>query len=114
MKTAKSHYCSICKSSIKLLAILVFCFLAACSRQNNTKQILSTENQFQISESAININTAAEIDLEKLPNIGAATAREIIEHRNEFGSFAKPEHVILVRGISDERFREIRHLIKVE
>jgi competence protein ComEA len=94
--------------------LLVFVFLFACSRQNNTKQLLSTENPIQISESAININTASAKELEKLPNIGAKKAAEIIEHREKFGAFRKPEYLMLVRGISDKRFREIRNLIRVE
>ncbi|MEZ5428159.1 MAG: helix-hairpin-helix domain-containing protein [Pyrinomonadaceae bacterium] len=67
-----------------------------------------------ISDSAVNINTANETELEKLPHIGPGTAREIIEHRKRFGKFRKPEHLLLIRRISDKKFREISHLIKVE
>jgi len=114
MKTLNSYYFSICKSSIKLPAMLIFCFLTACTRQNNTKQILSVENQLQISAAAVNINTASAAELEKLPRIGQHTAQEIIEHREKFGKFRKPEYLMFVRGMSDRRFREIRSLIRVE
>ena len=99
---------------LKLLLIAVFCFLILNCVTKQTKQVLSTENQILVSESAININTAFAAELERLPDIGAKTAQEIIRHREKFGSFRKPEHLMLVRGISDTRFRQIRNLIKTE
>ncbi len=99
---------------VKLLLLIICSCLFACSRQKNTKQILSIENQIQISESAININTASSKELERLPSIGAKTAQAIVEQREKFGKFRKPEYVMLVQGFSDKRFREIQSLIKVE
>ncbi len=99
---------------VKLLLLIIFSFLFACSRQKNTKQILPIENQVQISESTININLASAPELEKLPRIGAKTAQAIVEHREKFGKFRKPEYVMFVQGVSDKRFREIQSLIKVE
>ena len=114
LKIAKPQYFNICPFFIKLISLtIIFCF-AVCCGQNQTKQVLSVENQIITSESAININTASPQELEKLPNIGAKTAQQIIEHREKFGRFSKTEHLLLVRGISDRRFREIRNLIKTE
>jgi competence ComEA-like helix-hairpin-helix protein len=62
----------------------------------------------------INVNTASAIELETLPGIGRALAERIIEHREKFGGFRRPEHLIIVRGISDKRFRALRDLITVE
>ncbi len=114
MKTHNSNYYNSCKMFVKLLLLIIFSFLFACSRQKNTKQILPIENQVQISESAININLASAPELEKLPRIGAKTAQAIVEHREKFGKFRKPEYVMFVQGVSDKRFREIQSLIKVE
>ncbi len=99
---------------IKLLLLIICCFLFACSRQKSIKQVLSTENQIQISESAININTASAAELEKLPRVGAKTAQAIVEHREKFGKFRKPEYVMFIQGVSDKRFREVQSLIKIE
>jgi competence protein ComEA len=88
--------------------------LFACDRQNKTKQILPGENRIRVSESAININTSSAVELKKLPHIGEQTAREIIEYRTKHGKFRKSEHLMFVRGISDERFRELKNLVKVE
>jgi competence ComEA-like helix-hairpin-helix protein len=62
----------------------------------------------------ININTAAANELETLPGIGKGLAERIIEHRERFGSFRRIEHLIIVRGISDRRFRGLQDLITVE
>jgi len=114
MQIRKSCYFNAYTCVYKLLPFLICCLLFACSRQNNTKQILSVENPIQVSESAININTASAAELEKLPHVGEQTAKEIIEHRAKFGRFRKPEHLMFVRGISDERFRELKNTVKVE
>ncbi len=62
----------------------------------------------------ININTASAQELEKLPGIGRGFARRIVEHREKYGAFRRPEHLIMVRGLSDKRFRALRDLITVE
>ena len=62
----------------------------------------------------ININTASATELEMLPGIGKALAARIIEHREKYGPFRRVEHLIIVRGISDKRFRALRELITVE
>ncbi len=77
-------------------------------------KVLSAQNQITPSESSININTASAEELEKLPHVGARIARRIVEHREKYGKFRKPEYLLLVDGISDRHFREMRNLIKVE
>lgn len=62
----------------------------------------------------ININTASAKELETLPGIGKALAERITEHREKYGLFRRPEHLIIVRGISDKRFRALRDLVTVE
>ena len=114
MRSGKSHYFYIYDFPFKLLLPAILCFLTLNCVTKQPKQFLSTENPVLVSKSAVNINTASAEELEKLPNIGAKTAQEIINHREKFGAFRKPEHLLLVRGISDKRFREIKQLIKAE
>ena len=68
----------------------------------------------QQDSTRININTASAAELEKLPGVGRVLAERIIEHREQYGPFRRPEHLIIVRGISDRRFRALRELITVE
>lgn len=70
--------------------------------------------QSSASKPLININTATASELEQLPGIGARTASRIIEQRERYGRFRRAEHLLVVRGISDRRFRELRALITVE
>ena len=62
----------------------------------------------------MNINTASAEELEKLPGVGKVLAARIIEHRQNYGPFRRPEELIIVPGISDRKFREMRPLITVE
>ena len=62
----------------------------------------------------VNINTASPEDLERLPGIGKALAARIVAHRQQYGRFRRAEHLIMVRGISDRRFRALRAQVTVE
>ena len=63
---------------------------------------------------AVNINTATAAELTRIPYIGEKTAERIVAFREANGRFRRPEELLLVQGISDERFRRIRHLIRTE
>ena len=62
----------------------------------------------------ISLNRASREELEKLPGIGPALAERIVEHRTRYGPFRRVEHLLMVRGISDRRFREMRPHITAE
>jgi competence ComEA-like helix-hairpin-helix protein len=88
-------------------------------KDNISTQSPATASRNQIasemaSNQRLNINTASAKELEKLPGIGKVLAARIVEHREKYGLFRRPEHLIMVRGISDKRFRTLRDLITVE
>ena len=62
----------------------------------------------------ININSAPAKELEALPGIGKGLAERIVEHRQKYGPFRRAEHLMMVRGISETRFRALRDLVTVE
>lgn len=62
----------------------------------------------------ININTASLEQLEKLPGVGKAIGERIVAHREQYGPFRRVEHLMMVRGISDKKFRQLRALITIE
>ncbi len=66
------------------------------------------------SNSLININTASIIELQNLPGIGEQTAKNIIDFRNENGSFEKEEDIMKVPGIKENKFRSIKDFITVD
>jgi competence ComEA-like helix-hairpin-helix protein len=88
--------------------------LLSCDWQKEAKQVLLTENQVIVSETAISINIATAEELKKILHIGDGLAQKIVEHREKFRRFRKAEHLMLVDGISDNKFREVRSLIRVE
>ena len=115
-------------STTILLVALVFSF-SACARRARHKPLTTqpkandqqsgrspqaADAANQTNAQLININTAPVGELEKLPGIGKGLATRIIEHREKWGAFRRPEHLIAVRGISDRRFRALRDLITVE
>ena len=61
----------------------------------------------------ININTASETELQKLPRIGPATAKKIIEYRNQHGAFKKIEDIKNVPRIGEKTFEKLKDLITV-
>ena len=68
----------------------------------------------QTRPSAININTATVDDLERLPHIGRKTAETIVEFRNANGPFRRVEHLMLIRGVSETRFAELRPILRAD
>jgi competence protein ComEA len=62
----------------------------------------------------VSVNRASREELEKLPGIGPALAARIVEHRERFGPFQRAEHLMLVRGISERRFRQLHPYIDAE
>ena len=97
------------------LVIIALCWLMLGGCARDIKNSPETPgNKPVIPENAVDINAATAEELEKLPRIGSETARKIVEHREKYGKFRRPEHLILVKGISDKKFREIREFVKAE
>lgn len=98
---------------VALLFTIVLLSLACATRPS--PNVAATGTSFLTSAPGtpqrMNINSATAHELEKLPGIGKAIAERIIEHRDKYGPFRRAEHLILVRGISDRKFRELRDLI---
>ena len=62
----------------------------------------------------ININTATSGELERLPGIGPAFAARIVEHRQRYGPFRRVEHLLIVPGISERRFAQLRPFVSTQ
>jgi comEA protein len=104
---------------LTLLIALAYGFflLAACTRL--PRNHIPHTKSFEAATSAakvppINLNAASIAELEKLPGIGPVLAERIVNYRAENGRFRRAEHLMMVRGISDKKFRELRSLIRVE
>ena len=67
----------------------------------------------QTPNSPINLNSATATQLETLPGIGPGLATRILEYRHKHGPFKRPQDLIIVRGMSAKRFRQLAALIRV-
>ncbi|MDL2281216.1 helix-hairpin-helix domain-containing protein [Selenomonadales bacterium OttesenSCG-928-I06] len=61
----------------------------------------------------ININTANQDDLEKLPGIGPKLAERIIEYREKNGNFKEKTNIKRVDGIGDKKYQAIENNIQI-
>ncbi len=64
-----------------------------------------------LPDGRININVADEKELDKLPGIGPAMAKRIVEYRMENGPFQTPEEIKHVKGIGDAKFEKMKDKI---
>ena len=96
---------------IKTLTLLLTFSLSGCS----TRQVYETSTDaVPPLSNAVNINTASVDDLEKLPDIGPKTAESIVNYRLANGPFRRLEHLMLIRGMSERRFLELRPYIRAD
>ena len=92
--------------------LLGSCLILGCSSRRNTQ--FSNEHSrlnVAVSVSVININLATAAELERLPTVGPSLAQKIIDHRTRYGRFRKPEHLLVIDGVSEKRFRAFRKYI---
>ncbi|MDN5359723.1 MAG: competence protein ComEA [Thermotogaceae bacterium] len=73
----------------------------------------SKQEQHHSEEERININRASQLQLEKLPGIGPVKARSIVEYRELNGDFNDLPDLILVKGIGEKTFEQIKPMITI-
>lgn len=61
----------------------------------------------------VNINTATIEELDELPGVGEATARAIVEDREQNGPFSVPEDLMRVSGIGEKKYAKLEGRIYV-
>lgn len=71
-------------------------------------------NQSADDDGTVNINTAGISELERLPGIGPALAKAIIEYRDANGRFQSVADVQRVKGIGKKKYAKIKDLIRTE
>ncbi len=93
-----------------LVLVIIFAAVSACS----TRVEYDRSSLVNLSANSLNINVASADELEKLPGIGRKTAETIVAFRNENGPFRRVEHLLLIRGVSETRFIELRPYLRAE
>lgn len=75
---------------------------------SNAKNEINNKNK-----NKININTATQTELETLPGIGPSIALKIINYKKEKGKFNNIEEIKNVSGIGENKYNQIKDLIKI-
>ena len=82
-----------------------------------TEGVGENKQEYNIGDSdkiMVNINTANELELEKVPGIGSVLAKRIVEYRKENGKFNSIEDIKNVTGIGSSKFNNIKNYICVK
>ena len=81
--------------------------------ESNAKLQVEEESKDDNKNDVININTATKEELLNIPYVGESKADDIINYRNENGSFKTIEELMNVSGIGQATFDKIKSSIKV-
>ena len=82
--------------------------------KNDIKEVsIPTNASVEVEKGIININTASESELDSLPGIGVARARDIIKYREEKGGFNNIDELKNVKGIGEKYFEDLKDKVTV-
>ena len=62
----------------------------------------------------VNLNTASESELTRLPGIGPSKAASIAKLRDRMKGFKRVEDVMRVKGIGRKTFRDLKPMLRIE
>ncbi|WP_166238426.1 ComEA family DNA-binding protein [Paenibacillus turpanensis] len=82
--------------------------------QNGSKQEAAAPASSAPREGLVAINQATAAELDRLPGIGAAKAKAIVDYRDQHGLFRKKEDLLKVKGIGPKLLQQIQNHIFIE
>ena len=88
--------------------------MRAAAEETPPASVLEEEPPVPSAENPLNINMADAAALDTLPCIGPVLAGRIVEYRSTHGAFSKKEDLMLVEGIGEGIYGDLRDVITVE
>ena len=70
--------------------------------------------KMKAGDGKIDLNTATEMDLQRLPGVGTVKAAEIVKQRNKMTKFWTAEDIMCTDGIGPRLFEQIKDFVKVD
>lgn len=83
------------------------------SSSSDSSKTRSTKGK-DLPPASINLNTASQDELQKLPGIGEVMSSRIIEYRRKHGKFYSLEELENVSGIGEKKFAKMKGFLKLE
>jgi len=78
--------------------------MAAADQDTTSSQVITEK---------ININSASQAQLQKVPGVGPVTASKIEAYRNENGSFAQVKELTKIKGIGSITLEKMKPYITI-
>ena len=95
-----------------LFVILYIAYLVPADNYSVTteRQVVETGESIHY----VNINVAAQEELEQLEGIGPTLAQRIVDYRDSHGEFTDVEQLLEIEGIGEKTLNNIRDLLILE
>lgn len=92
-----------------MAAVLAVCVVLRAVRAERGAPVVMERASFSAAEgyAVIDLNSAAQEELQALPGIGETLAERIVQWREENGMFRTREDVLSVRGIGEATYEKI-------
>ena len=98
------------KLETKSVLVLLVLFLSL----NQAAVAQTAADQKEAAKAVVNINTAAQAELERLPGIGPSLAKKILEFRQKNGNFKSTGDLMAVQGIGEKKYEQLKSMITVK
>lgn len=114
-ETSKRHFHILLGVALILCAIVVAYPFFFVREPGSVVVLTDTTSQRGIRQTLlVNLNTASEDELQKLPGIGPVMAGRILEYREANGGFTSVEELLEISGIGEKTFAKLETYVTVD